>query len=88
MDWNISQHDQAFARFSYFNDPAFHPAPLGPILDGGNYGDDGNLKNFGENFVGSETHEFTSNLVNAFRFGYNYRNFRMHASSSWLKYIF
>ncbi len=75
MDWNISQHDQAFARFSYLNEPAFHPAPLGPILDGGGYGDDGNLKNFGENFAGSETHEFNSNLINEFRFGYNYGHF-------------
>ena len=75
MDWNISQHDQAFARFSYLNEPAFHPAPLGPILDGGSYGDDGNLKNFGENFAGSETHEFNSSLINEFRFGYNYGHF-------------
>jgi len=30
MDWNISQHDQVFARFSYLNEPAFHPAPLAP----------------------------------------------------------
>jgi outer membrane receptor protein involved in Fe transport len=72
---DIRQHDQAFARFSYLSEPAFHPAPLGPILDGGSYGDDGNLKNFGENFAGSETHEFSSDLINEFRFGYNYGHF-------------
>ncbi len=74
-DWNISQRDQTFARFSYINEPANHPAPLGPILDGGSYGDTGTIKNLGENFAFSETHDFTSNLINEFRFGYNYGHF-------------
>jgi hypothetical protein len=74
-DWNISQKDQTFARFSYLNEPGSHPAPLGPILDGGSYGDTGSIKNLGENFALSETHVFTSSLTNEFRFGYNYGHF-------------
>lgn len=72
MDWNISSKDQTFARFSYYHEPAYDPPPLGSILDGGTFGNDGNIINLGENFVGSETHEFSPTLSNEFRFGYNY----------------
>jgi hypothetical protein len=75
MDWNISAKDQIFGRFSYLHDPANHPPPLGPILDGGGFGDTGNIVNLGENFAGSETHVFSPTLVNEFRFGYNYGHF-------------
>jgi hypothetical protein len=75
MDWNISSEDQAFARFSYSREPQFRPAPLGPVLDGGVFQDDGNMINLGENFALSETHVFSPKLVNEFRFGYNYGNF-------------
>jgi len=74
-DWNITQKDQAYARFSYSNNLAFYPPPLGPILDGGGYGSDGDIKALGENFMGSETHAFTNSLINEFRFGYNYGHF-------------
>lgn len=75
-DWNISSKDQAFARYSYNHEPATHPAPLGTILDGGGFGDTGQVVQLGENFAGSETHEFSPTLTNEFRFGYNY----MHAT--------
>ena len=75
MDWNISSKDQTFARFSYMHDPAVHPAPLGETLDGGSFGDTGNIINLGENFAFSETHIFTPTLSNEFRFGYNYGHF-------------
>lgn len=75
LDWVVSQKDQAFARFSYLNERSFYPSPLGPILDGGSYGSDGDLKNFGNNFVLSETHDFSNSLINEFRFGYNYGHF-------------
>ncbi len=74
-DWNISTKDQTFARYSYLNEPANHPAPLGSLLDGGSYGDTGTIKNLGENFAFSETHAFTNTLINEFRFGYNYGHF-------------
>jgi len=74
-DYNISSKDQAFARYSYNHEPATHPAPLGPILDGGGFGDTGQVVQLGENFAGSETHIFTPTLTNEFRFGYNYGHF-------------
>ena len=74
-DWNISNKDQAFARYSYNHEPANHPAPLGPILDGGGFGSTGQVVQLGENFAGSETHIFTPTLANEFRFGYNYGHF-------------
>jgi hypothetical protein len=75
VDWNVSPKDLAFARYSYNHEPATHPAPLGPILDGGGFGDTGQILSLGENFAGSETHIFTPTLTNEFRFGYNYGHF-------------
>ena len=75
MDWNISSKDQAFGRYSYNHEPSTHPAPLGPILDGGGFGDTGQIISLGENFAGSETHVFTPTLTNEFRFGYNYGHY-------------
>lgn len=75
MDYNISAKDQIFGRYSYNHEPSTHPAPLGPILDGGGFGDTGQLVSLGENFAGSETHIFTPTLTNEFRFGYNYGHY-------------
>jgi hypothetical protein len=75
MDWNISPKDQAYSRFSYVNTLQFFPSPLGQLLDGGSYGNDGNVNAKGENFMLSETHDFTTSLINEFRFGYNYGHF-------------
>jgi hypothetical protein len=72
LDWNPSQHDQAFFRASYYNERGTYNPPLGFILDGGGYGSDGQFVNMGENYDLSETHEFTPTLVNEFRFGYNW----------------
>ncbi|RXH55546.1 Oar protein [Granulicella sibirica] len=74
-DWNISSKDQMFGRYSYNHEPSTHPAPLGAILDGGGFGDTGQLVQLGENFAGSETHIFTPTLTNEFRFGYNYGHY-------------
>jgi Carboxypeptidase regulatory-like domain/TonB-dependent Receptor Plug Domain len=82
MDYNISSRDQVFARFSYSHDLAFHAPPLGPILDGGSFGDSGNIIALGENFALSETHVFTPTISNEFRFGYNYGHFGFHQVNS------
>ena len=74
-DWNISSKDQAFGRYSYNHEPSTHPAPFGSILDGGGFGNTGQLVFLGENFAGSETHIFGSSLTNEFRFGYNYGHY-------------
>lgn len=75
VDYNLSSNDQMFARYSYNHEPSTHPASLGPILDGGGFGDTGQLVQLGENFAGSETHIFSPTLTNEFRFGYNYGHY-------------
>jgi hypothetical protein len=72
VDYNLSSKDQAFSRFSYAHLNGFRPPPLGDVLDGGSYGDDGNIFNKSENFMLSESHVFNANLTNEFRVGYNY----------------
>jgi hypothetical protein len=71
-DFNISSKDQIFARHSYYHEPGYDPPPLGTTLDGGGFGNDGNILNLGQNFVASETHEFSPTVSNEFRFGFNY----------------
>lgn len=73
-DWTISGKDSAYSRYSYHNEVGSNwgSAPvLGPILDGGGFGD-GKNKNYGANYMASETHVFTPTLVNEARFGFNY----------------
>ena len=72
MDYNISTKDNAYSRFSFWNQMGHNAPPLGSILDGGGFGDDGKQKNLGDNFMFSETHVFTSTLTNEARFGFNY----------------
>ncbi|WP_419806487.1 TonB-dependent receptor domain-containing protein [Terriglobus sp.] len=74
-DYNATQHDQAFVRASYSDTPGSRSAPLGPVLDGGGFGDTGTIINFSEALAASETHVFNPNLVNEARFGYNYGHF-------------
>lgn len=73
VDWNISSKDQAFARFSYWNEPSHTPPLLGLPLDGAV--SNNQQVNQVENFVLSETHIFNPTFANEFRFGYNYNNF-------------
>ena len=71
VDYNASQKDQAFARYSYSNEPVTLTAPLG-ILDGGGFGGSGTAVTEGRNFTFSETHVFTPSTINEFRLGYNW----------------
>jgi len=72
LDGTIGPKDNAYSRFSYWHEPGYRTPPLGAILDGGGFGDDGTQTNLGENFMFSETHIFTQSLTNEFRLGYNY----------------
>jgi len=72
MDYNFSGKDTAYSRYSYANEMGHNAPPLGNILDGGGFGDDGKQKNYGANFMFSETHVFTQTLTNEARFGFNY----------------
>jgi Carboxypeptidase regulatory-like domain/TonB-dependent Receptor Plug Domain len=71
LDWNISQRDQAYARYSYTHEIILNALPLGPVLDGSGYGGERDT-NLAQNFMLSETHIFNPNLTNEFRFGYNW----------------
>jgi Carboxypeptidase regulatory-like domain/TonB-dependent Receptor Plug Domain/TonB dependent receptor len=75
LDWNPSPNDQAYSVFSYQHVVQINTAPLGPILDGTpNFiGQHDNYLT--ENFMISETHEFSPRLVNEFRFAFNYGKF-------------
>jgi hypothetical protein len=70
-DWNATQNDQAFARYSNYNEPQYYAPPLG-VLDGGAFSQSGNIENEGRNFAASETHIFTPTMTNEIRFGYNW----------------
>jgi len=72
MDYTASAKDTAYSRYSYFNEVGHNAPPLGAILDGGGFGDDGKQKDYGANFMFSETHVFTNTLTNEARFGFNY----------------
>ena len=51
MDYNFSSKDQIFGRFSYSHDPINHPPVFGNPLDGGSFGDTGQVVALGENFA-------------------------------------
>lgn len=70
IDHRISDKDASFGRFSYEDQPSFIPPPFNNVLDGGGFFD-GIEDNSYRNVAFSETHMFSSTLVNEFRFGYN-----------------
>ncbi|HJT01797.1 MAG TPA: TonB-dependent receptor [Terriglobales bacterium] len=70
VDHKISSKDDAFARFSYEDQPSIIPAPFSNLLDGGGFFD-GIEDNSYRSLALSETHVFSPTLVNEFRAGYN-----------------
>ena len=75
VDYNPTAKDQAFARYSYANNPTAYAPPFA-ILDGGGFGSDGQNSNYSKSGVISESHFFSPTLSNEFRAGYNW----LHAS--------
>jgi hypothetical protein len=72
IDQTISQKDNFFARYSYGNDSNFLPSPFNNnVLDGGSF-QDGYSNNTAQGLAASEIHTFRNNLINEFRFGFNY----------------
>ncbi len=70
IDHNISDRDSLFGRFSYENQPSLTPSPFNNALDGGAF-QDGYQDNSYRSVALSETHTFSSSMVNELRFGYN-----------------
>lgn len=72
VDYNATAKDQAFARYSYSNNPTTYTPPFGPILDGGGFGSTGQNSNYSKSGVVSENHFFSPTLSNEFRVGFNW----------------
>jgi hypothetical protein len=70
LDHNFSDNDRIFGRGSYANSPQFVPGPFGGIADGGSFSA-GNQTTIATNWVVSETHQFSSTLINEARGGFN-----------------
>ncbi len=84
IDHKFSDKDSIFGRFSYEDQPSFTPSPFQNELDGGAFSDGTEDDSF-RSLAISETHIFSSNLINEFRFGYNQINshrFQLNANTN------
>jgi len=70
-DFNASDKDQVFIRFSYEDDPQFIPGPFGGIADGGSF-QQGDQSAKSNQAVGGWTHVFTPSAVNVAHVGFNH----------------
>jgi hypothetical protein len=70
-DFNPSEKDQVFYRFSYVDDPQYIPGIFGGVADGGAFQQ--GLQNAHSNQTAAAwTHVFTPNTVNVGRVGFNH----------------
>jgi hypothetical protein len=70
-DFDISEKDQIFYRFSYVDDPQYIPGPFGGIADGGGF-EQGIQTAKSNQSAAAWTHVFSPNTVNVGRVGYNH----------------
>jgi len=70
IDQHFSDRDSAFARYSYLNTDQLNPGPFPGIADGQSTRP-GNGSTQAQNVALSETHIFSSSVVNEARFGYS-----------------
>jgi hypothetical protein len=75
IDFNQSDRNQMFGRFSYVNDPQFIPGPFGGVADGGAF-QQGVQSALSIQGALSWTHTFSPTVVNEARLGEN----RIHTS--------
>lgn len=68
-DFNPSNNDQVFARFSYSDDPQFIPGPFKGVADGGAF-QQGLQTAKSAQMVAAYTHVFSPNVVNVARAGF------------------
>jgi hypothetical protein len=68
-DQIIGDHDQVFFRYSYAHDDRVRPGPFPGIADGSNPLNDASLLDHSLGGALSETHTFSSSLINEARFG-------------------
>ena len=73
LDHRFNDHDNAFVRYSYEDQPRSIPAPFNNALDGGSFFS-GDEENSYRSLAVSETHMFNPSTINEFRYGYNHIN--------------
>jgi len=71
LDFNLSDKNQIFMRFSLVDDPQFIPGIFGGIADGGAF-QEGDQTALSQQSVLAWTHVFSPNMVNVARAGLNY----------------
>jgi hypothetical protein len=70
-DFNPSQKDQVFFRFSYVDDPQYIPGPFGGVADGGSF-QQGIQTAKSDQAAAAYTHIFSPAMVNVARGGFNH----------------
>ena len=70
-DYDASDKNQIFYRFSYVDDPQYIPGPFGGIADGGAF-EDGVQTAKSYQQAGAWTHLFNPNTINVLRGGFNH----------------
>ena len=68
-DFNPTQKEQVFFRFSYADDPQYIPGPFGGVADGGSFSE-GIQTAKSDQAVAGWTHVFTPNTINQVRAGF------------------
>jgi Carboxypeptidase regulatory-like domain/TonB dependent receptor len=71
MDFNFSDKNQLFFRFSFVDDPQFIPGIFGGVADGGGF-QQGNQTALAQQSALGYTHTFSPTLINVVRAGLNY----------------
>jgi hypothetical protein len=71
LDFNFSDKDQLFFRFSLADDPQFIPGIFGGVADGGGFQQGNQTANAQQSALGY-THTFSPTLINVVRAGLNY----------------
>jgi hypothetical protein len=70
-DYNPSEKNQVFFRFSYVDDPQYIPGIFGGVADGGAF-QQGIQTAHSNQSAGAWTHAFTPNAINVARVGFNH----------------
>ena len=70
-DYNPTEKEQIFFRFSYADDPQYIPGPFGGIADGGSF-QQGIQTAKSDQAVAAWTHVFSPNTINQVRGGFNH----------------
>ena len=71
VDYDPSQKDQVFARFSYVDDPQYIPGVFGGIADGGAFQQGIQTAHSNQSVLGY-THVFTPSTINVAHVGFNH----------------